>query len=77
MRIISIIKDGSDQSIHFPADMAYEGVDELEIVREGDMIILRPVRPGWLSLADLPRVDEGFLQEREEVIEALRPEEGG
>ncbi|WP_370694815.1 type II toxin-antitoxin system VapB family antitoxin [Pseudomonas sp. FP597] len=74
MRTISIIKDGDGQRIHLPADMAYDGVDELDISREGNTIILRPARPSWLSLADLPRADEGFLQEREEIIKGVRPE---
>ena len=45
-----------------PAEMAYDGVDELEILRERDTIILRPVRPSWLSLVDLPKVDEVFCK---------------
>lgn len=35
----------------FPRDMDFEGVSELEIVREGDSIILRPVRPTLGSFA--------------------------
>nr|WP_244640802.1 hypothetical protein [Pseudomonas fluorescens] len=59
-----------------PAEMAYDGVDELEILRERDTIILRPVRPSWLSLVDLPKVDEVFLQERKDVIERVKPNSG-
>ena len=76
MRIVSIIESGEGQTIHLPADMAYDGVDELEILREGDTIILRPVRPSWLSLVDLPKVDEVFLQERKDVIERVKPNSG-
>ncbi|UOB22910.1 AbrB family transcriptional regulator [Pseudomonas orientalis] len=61
---------------HLPAEMAYDGVDELEILRERDTIILRPVRPSWLSLVDLPKVDEVFLQERKDVIERVKPNSG-
>ncbi|MGK9417671.1 type II toxin-antitoxin system VapB family antitoxin [Pseudomonas cedrina] len=76
MRTVSIIESGEGQTIHLPAEMAYDGVDELEILREGDTIILRPVRPSWLSLVDLPKMDEDFLQEREDVIECVRPDSG-
>ncbi|MEX5594265.1 type II toxin-antitoxin system VapB family antitoxin [Pseudomonas orientalis] len=76
MSTVSIIESGEGQTIHLPADMAYDGVDELEILREGDTIILRPVRPSWLTLVDLPKVDEVFLQERKDVIERVKPDSG-
>ncbi|WP_313739139.1 type II toxin-antitoxin system VapB family antitoxin [Pseudomonas sp.] len=68
MRTVSIFKNGKNQAIRLPNDMAYEGVGELEVTRIGDTITLRPVRPDWLPFSDLPKADEDFLQEREEVI---------
>lgn len=68
MRTVSIFKNGSNQAIRLPADMAYEGIGELEITRVGDTITLRPARPDWLSLAAQPKADEDFLQERPAVI---------
>ena len=68
MRTVSIFKNGKNQAIRFPNDMAYDGVGELEITRNGDTITLRPVRPSWVSLAELPKADEDFLQDRPDVI---------
>lgn len=68
MRKVAIIKNGKSQVIRLPADMSYEGVGELEISRQGDVITLRPVRPGWLSLANLPKADADFMQERPAII---------
>ncbi|MGP0011535.1 antitoxin PaaA2 family protein [Pseudomonas sp.] len=34
----------------------------------GDVITLRPVRPSWQSLAELPAADSDFLQERPDII---------
>lgn len=73
MRTVKIIQNGKKQNgkkqtIELPADMANEGLGELSITKEGDVITLRPVRPSWLSLRDLPRADEDFLQERPSVI---------
>ncbi|MGY2286007.1 type II toxin-antitoxin system VapB family antitoxin [Pseudomonas gingeri] len=68
MRTVSIFKNGKNQAIRLPNDMAYEGVGELEITRNGDVITLRPVRPSWQSLAELPAVDADFLQERPDII---------
>ncbi|HFZ0322324.1 TPA: AbrB/MazE/SpoVT family DNA-binding domain-containing protein, partial [Klebsiella pneumoniae] len=44
------------------------GVSELEIVREGDSIILRPVRPTWGSFLELEKADPDFMTEREDVV---------
>ena len=68
MRTVLIFKNGTNQAISLPADMAYDGVGELEITRNGDTITLRPVRPGWLSLAELPKADADFLEERPSAI---------
>lgn len=68
MRTVSIFKNGKNQAIRFPSDMAYDGIGELEITRKGDTITLRPLRPSWQSLADLPKADADFLQERPSVI---------
>ncbi|MGS9490126.1 type II toxin-antitoxin system VapB family antitoxin, partial [Salmonella enterica subsp. enterica serovar Infantis] len=46
----------------------FDGVSELEIVLEGDSIILRPVRPTWGSFAQLEKADQGFMAEREDVV---------
>ena len=48
--------------------MSYEGVGELEITRSGDTITLRPVRPSWSSLAEIPKADADFLQDRHSII---------
>lgn len=53
MRTVSIFKNGNNRAIRLPRDLDFEGVSELEIVREGDSIILRPVRQ---NLGIIPRV---------------------
>jgi antitoxin VapB len=68
MRTVSIFKNGKNQAIRLPVDMTYEGVGELEITRSGDTITLRPVRPSWLLLAELPKADADFLQERLSIV---------
>lgn len=51
MRTVSIFKNGNNRAIRLPRDTDFDGVSELEIVREGDSIILRPVRPTGLVRA--------------------------
>lgn len=72
MRTVSIFKYNNDQAIRIPSDMEFQGVSRLEIIREGDTLILRPARPSWGSLRNTPPVDADFLLEREEVIDENR-----
>ncbi|MBE9610961.1 type II toxin-antitoxin system VapB family antitoxin [Chitinilyticum piscinae] len=68
MRTVSIFKNGKNQAVRLPKDMEFEGVSELEIVKNGDSITLRPLRPSWLSFADQPKADDDFLQDRSPVV---------
>lgn len=68
MRTVSIFKNGKNQAIRLPSDMAYVGIGELEISREGDVITLRPARPSWTSFAELPKADDNFLIDRPDVV---------
>lgn len=69
MRTISIFKNNRNQAIRIPKDMEFHGVSELEIRREGDTLILRPARPSWGSLQEVPSADADFLTQRPDVIE--------
>ncbi|TDR81899.1 type II toxin-antitoxin system VapB family antitoxin [Paludibacterium purpuratum] len=68
MRAASIFKNGKNQAIRLPKDMEFEGVTELEIIKNGDAFTLRPPRPSWASFADLPKADDDFLAERSPVV---------
>jgi len=68
MRTVSIFKNGNNRAIRLPRDMDFEGVSELEIIREGDSIILRPARPTWGSYLELEKADPDFMAEREDVV---------
>lgn len=68
MRTVSVFKNGNNRAIRLPRDLDFEGVSELEIVREGDTIILRPVRPTWRSFSELEKADADFMAERGVVV---------
>jgi len=68
MRTVAIFKNGGNQAVRLPSDMAYDGVDKLEISRHGDIITLRPLRPSWLSLTEHPKADPDFLRDRPKII---------
>ena len=71
-RTVSIFRNNRNQAIRLPRDFEFRGVTELTIERQGDTILLRPVRPDWLSLMNEPRADANFLRERSDVIEEGR-----
>lgn len=68
MRTVSIFKNGKNQAVRLPKDFEFDGVNELEIQKDGDVITLRPARPDWLSFGGLEQADSDFMSEREEVI---------
>lgn len=68
MRTVSVFKNGNNRAIRLPRDMDFAGVNELEIAREGDTIILRPVKPSWGSFLLEDQADADFMTEREDII---------
>ena len=68
MRTVSVFRNGNNQTIYLPKDMEFEDVCELEIIKMGEVITLRPIRPSWQSLSTLAPADADFLQDRPTVI---------
>ncbi len=68
MRTVAIFSNGKNQAVRLPRDMEYQKVKELEIMKHGDVITLRPVRPGWMSFAELEEADNDFLTHRKDVV---------
>lgn len=68
MRTVLIFKNANNQAIRLPKDMEYQGISQLEIIKNGDEIILRPVRPNWLSFSDVEKPDDDFMQQRQDVV---------
>lgn len=72
MRTVSIFRNNRNQAIRIPRDMEFHGVSELQITRQGNTLTLRPIRPSWESLCDIPAADADFLAERRDIIEENR-----
>jgi antitoxin VapB len=69
MAIASLFKNGRNQAVRLPKELEFSGISEVEIRKEGNAIIITPVRKSWQSFANTPQADEDFLQERNDVIE--------
>lgn len=68
MKTVSIFKNGKNQAVRLPKEMEFQGINELAITKDGDVITLRPVRPDWLSFAEIEKADNDFIIEREDVL---------
>lgn len=72
MRTVSVFRNNRNQAIRLPKDFEFPGVSELTIEKQGDTIVLRPVRPSWTSFRNEPPADADFLRDRPELIEEGR-----
>jgi len=72
MRTASLFKNGNNQAVRLPKEFEFEGVGEVEISKEGDSIILKPVRKTWASFDEVEKADDEFLSERPDMVEEGR-----
>jgi len=68
----SLFKNGRNQAVRIPKELEFIGINEVEIRKEGNSIVLVPLRKSWKSFAEVAQGDTSFLEERENVIEEGR-----
>ena len=74
MTTARLFNNGRNQAVRIPKEFEFEGISEVEIRKEGNSVIITPVRKSWLSYKEVPQADQDFLQERQTVIEEGRVE---
>jgi antitoxin VapB len=72
MRTASLFKNGNNQAVRLPKEFEFEGVTEVEIVRDGESIILTPKRKSWSSFSEVKKADNDFLVERPGLLDEGR-----
>lgn len=76
-RIAKVFQSGNSQAVRLPKEFRFD-VDEVEVSREGDAVILRPrpdVRRPWASLrAAVERGLSADFGERDQPAEQGRPD---
>lgn len=62
----SIFRNGSNQAVRLPQELKFpENVKEVRIRKQGDTLLLSPVRPDWSSFFALQtEAPEDFLADR-------------
>lgn len=72
MRKLSLFQNNRSVAVRLPKEFVFPGVSEMTIEKQGDSLVLRPVRPDWLSFAEAPLADDDFLRERPAVLDEER-----
>jgi antitoxin VapB len=68
----SLFKNGQNQAVRLPKELEFTGVNKVEIYKQGNSIVITPVRKSWKSFVDVSQADHDFLLEREDVIDLGR-----
>lgn len=65
----SIFRNGSNQAVRLPQELKFpENVKEVRIRKQGDALLLSPVRPDWSSFFALQiEVPEDFVADRRDL----------
>jgi len=70
----SLFKNGQNQAVRLPKNLEFKGINKVEIRKQGNSIVITPIRNNWKSFADVDQADTDFLQERDEVLDLDRVE---
>jgi len=72
MATASLFTNGKSQAVRIPKGLEFDGINEVEITRDGDSIVLTPKRKSWASFSDVDKADSDFMVERSNVVEEGR-----
>ena len=63
-----LFKNGQSQAVRLPKAFRFKG-DRVLIYREGEKVILQPMKPSWESFfADPSYISDDFLSERDQTL---------
>ena len=68
----SLFKNGRNQAVRLPKELEFSGVNEVELRKEGNSIIITPLRKSWASFADISEAEHDYLSERNDIVEGER-----
>jgi len=69
MATASLFTNGKSQAVRIPKNLEFEGINEVEITRDGDSIVLTPKRKSWTSFSEVNKADDDFMVDRTDVVE--------
>lgn len=71
----SIFRNGANQAVRLPQDLRFpEEVKEVRVRKQGNSLVLSPIRPDWASFFALKvNVPDDFLTDREDPPQSQPP----
>lgn len=60
--------NGRSQAVRIPKELAFKGVDGVNIEKQGNSLILTPARKTWESFSELDCADSDFMKLRPRLI---------
>jgi len=67
VKLARVFKNGRSQAVRIPKEFRFE-TDEVYIKKEGDKVILMPVKKSWSSLLEsLDKFSDDFMTERKQL----------
>lgn len=69
IRKASLFRNNKNQAVRLPKDLEFEGVSEVTIRKEGNSLIISPVRASWLSFEHIEKADADFLIDRPNLMD--------
>lgn len=74
MHTAKLFINGKNQAVRIPKSLEFDGINEVEVYKEGSRLIIEPKRKTWLSFAKLNKADETFMSERPDLVDTQRVE---
>jgi antitoxin VapB len=65
-----LFTNGRSQAVRIPKEIAFQGIDAVNVEKRGNAVILTPVRKTWESLAELPKAEDDFMVVRPRLIKS-------
>lgn len=72
MRTAKLFKNGKNLAVRLPKQFEFGGVNEVSIRKEGNAIVLLPIRKSWVSYAAQPAADADFMAARPSLLDDKR-----
>lgn len=60
--------NGRSQAVRIPKELAFTGIDAVNVEKRGNAIILTPARKTWESYAEQPGAAEDFMVVRPRLV---------
>jgi len=74
MQTAKLFINGKSQAVRIPKSMEFDGINEVEVYKEGKRLIIEPKRKTWLSFVNLKKAEDDFMSERPDLMDNDRVE---